>query len=63
VAWSKIIIEKSSDRIVGVHIVDHGGEELINTFALAMAHRITATDLRNFVYAFPTFSADVASML
>lgn len=63
VAWSKIFIEESSDRIVGVHLVGHGGEELINMFALAMAHGIAAGDLRNMVYAFPTFSADVTSML
>jgi glutathione reductase (NADPH) len=63
VAWSKILIEQSSDRIVGVHLVGHGGEELINMFALAMAHGITASDLRGMVYAFPTFAADIASML
>lgn len=63
VAWSKILVEQSSDRIVGVHLVGHGGEELINMFALAMAHGITAGDLRSMVYAFPTFSADITSML
>jgi glutathione reductase (NADPH) len=62
-AWSKIIIEEPGDTIVGVHMVGHGGEELVNLFALAMAHRITAGDLRKLVYAYPTFSADIASML
>jgi len=32
-------------------------------FGLAMKHGITAGDLGDFVYGFPTFSADIKSML
>ena len=42
VAWSKVIVEEESDRILGAHIVGHAGEELIHIFALAMRHGITA---------------------
>jgi len=63
VAWSKIIVEEPSDRIVGAHFVGHAGEELINVFGLAMRHGITASELRDFVFAYPTFSADIKSML
>jgi glutathione reductase (NADPH) len=63
VAWSKIIVEQETDRIVGAHFVGHAGEELINLFGLAMQHGITATGLRDFVFAYPTFSADIKSML
>jgi glutathione reductase (NADPH) len=63
VAWAKILIEKTSDRIVGVHMVGHAGEELINFFALAMKHGVTARELRDMVYAFPTFAADIKSMV
>ena len=62
-AWSKVMIDKKTDRIVGAHLLGHAGEELIHIFALAMKHGITASDLRAFVYAFPTFSADIKSML
>jgi len=62
-AWSKVMIDKKTDRIVGAHLLGHAGEELIHIFALAMKHGITASDLRDFVYAFPTFSADIKSML
>ena len=35
-AWAKIIIEESTDRILGAHIVGHSSEELIHFFALTM---------------------------
>jgi glutathione reductase (NADPH) len=63
VAWSKIVIERESDRVVGAHIVGHAGDELIHLFALAMRHGITAAALADVVYAFPTFAADLKSAL
>jgi glutathione reductase (NADPH) len=62
-AWSKVLIDKKTDHIVGAHLLGHAGEELIHIFGLAMKHRITASAIRDFVYAFPTFSADIRSML
>jgi glutathione reductase (NADPH) len=62
-AWAKVIVEETSDRILGAHIVGHAGEELIHIFAFAMKFGITASDIRETVYAFPTFSADIKSML
>jgi glutathione reductase (NADPH) len=62
-AWAKILIDQRTDRIVGAHIVGHAGEELIHIFALAIKHNITAGQVRDFVYGFPTFSADIKSML
>jgi glutathione reductase (NADPH) len=62
-AWAKVVIDNSTDRILGAHILGHAGEELIHIFALAMKHGITATEIRDFVYGFPTFSADIKSML
>jgi hypothetical protein len=40
-------------------MVGHEGHELINIFALAIRFRITARQLREHVYAYPTFSADI----
>ena len=62
-AWAKIIVDEESDRIVGAHIVGHSGEELIHIFAMAMKHGIGASAVREAVYAFPTCSADIKSML
>lgn len=63
VAWSKIIVDEGSDAIVGAHFVGHAGEELVNIFGLAMKHGIKASAIRDFIFAYPTFSADIKSML
>ncbi len=46
VAWTKVISERATGRILGAHIIGHGGEELIHVFALAMRHGITTARLR-----------------
>lgn len=61
-AWAKVLVEKRTDRIVGAHILGHASEELIHIFALAMKHGITAGEVKDLIYAFPTFSADIKSM-
>ncbi|MBZ9862945.1 NAD(P)/FAD-dependent oxidoreductase [Mesorhizobium sp. CA12] len=63
VAWSKIIVEETTDRILGAHLVGHAGEELIHIFALATRHGITARELSEMVCAFPTFTADIRNMM
>ena len=62
-AWSKIIVDEGSDAILGAHFVGHAGEELVNIFGLAMKHGIKASQIRDFIYAYPTFSADIKHML
>ena len=62
-AWAKVIVDEETDTILGAHIVGHAGEELINIFGLAKAHGITATQLRDFICAYPSFSADIKHML
>jgi glutathione reductase (NADPH) len=43
--------------------VGHAREELVRIFAFAMKFGITASDIRDAVYAFPTFSADIESVV
>ena len=62
-AWSKIIVDRLSDRILGAHFVGHAGQELVNIFGLAMRFGITAGQIKDFVYAYPTFSSDIKHML
>ena len=63
VAWSKIVIDEADDSILGAHFVGHSGEELVNIFGLAIAHRLTATQIRDKIYAYPTFSSDIKNLL
>jgi glutathione reductase (NADPH) len=62
VAWSKIIVDKMTDRILGAHFVGDEGHELINVFGLAIKFGITAHQLKDNVYAYPTFSSDIKHM-
>ena len=62
VAWSKIIVDRATDRLVGAHFVGHDGQELINVFGLAIKFGNTARQLKDHVYAYPTFSADIKHM-
>lgn len=63
VAWSKVIVDRSNDHILGAHFVGHAGQELVNIFGLAMRFGITAGRIRDNVYAYPTFSSDIKHML
>ncbi|MET4492794.1 MULTISPECIES: NAD(P)/FAD-dependent oxidoreductase [unclassified Bradyrhizobium] len=55
VAWSKVIVDRVSDCILGAHFVGHGGQELINIFGLAIKFELrparsetTSTPIRRF---------------
>ncbi|MBR0714260.1 NAD(P)/FAD-dependent oxidoreductase [Bradyrhizobium liaoningense] len=63
VAWSKVIVDRATDLILGAHFVGHAGQELVNIFGLAIKFGITASEIRDSVYAYPTFSADIKHML
>jgi glutathione reductase (NADPH) len=63
VAWSKVIVDQSTDHILGAHFVGHAGQELVNIFGLAMRFGITASQIRENIYAYPTFSSDIKHML
>ena len=58
----KVLID-SSERILGVHLVGPHADELINVFALAMRHGLTAQDLRTTMFAYPTGASDIGYML
>jgi glutathione reductase (NADPH) len=62
VSWSKIIVDQATDRILGAHFVGHAGQELVNIFGLAMQFGITAGQIKDYVYAYPTFSSDIKHM-
>ena len=63
VAFSKVLVEDGAGRILGAHMVGHGAEEVIHLFAFAMKHGITAGELADTVYAYPTFASDMKFMV
>jgi glutathione reductase (NADPH) len=59
----KTLIEEGSERVLGAHLVGPHAEEVINLFALAIRHDLTADDLRQTIFAYPTGASDIGSML
>ena len=60
---ARIIIDQESDLILGAHLFGETSQELIHLFALAMREGIRASALKELVYAFPTHSSDIPSLL
>ena len=63
VAWSKVLTEEATGRILGAHLVGHHDEELIHLFAFAMKFGITAGQIKDTIFGFPTFASDVKNLL
>jgi glutathione reductase (NADPH) len=59
----KVLIEETSGRIVGAHLLGAHAEETINLFALAIRFGLKADDLREMIYAYPTNASDIVHML
>jgi len=57
------VLIDSSERVLGAHLVGPHADELINVFALAMRHGLTAQDLRTTMFAYPTGASDIGYML
>jgi glutathione reductase (NADPH) len=59
----KVLIDEAADRILGAHIFGPHADDVINLFALAMRAGVTASAMRNALYAYPSVSGDVSSMV
>jgi len=62
-AAAKILVDRSSDRIVGAHLLGPEYGELINFLALAMKLDLTTRELKSVTAAYPTIGSDLGSML
>ena len=62
-AAAKILIDQSSDRIVGAHLLGPEYGEVINLLALAMKLDLTTRQLKSVTAAYPTVGSDLSSML
>jgi glutathione reductase (NADPH) len=63
VSGYKLLADPNTDEILGAHLLGEGSDELINLFTVAMAHHIKASDLIKTIFAYPTRSSDIKSML
>jgi glutathione reductase (NADPH) len=59
----KVLVEEGSDRVLGAHLVGPHADEVINLFALAIRHGLTATQLKTTMFAYPSGASDVGYMV
>lgn len=59
----KVLVEEGSGRILGAHLVGPHADEVINLFALAIRHDLTADDLKGTMFAYPSGASDIGYML
>jgi glutathione reductase (NADPH) len=62
-AATKILIDKSTNHIVGAHLLGPEYGELINTLGLAIKLGLTTRQLKSATAAYPTTGSDLGSML
>jgi glutathione reductase (NADPH) len=59
----KVLVDKSSGRVLGAHVLCHGAEELINQFAIAIRAGMTSADLKGMIFAYPSLGSDLQYMV
>jgi len=59
----KVLVEKETGRILGAHVFGPHADDVINLFALAMRAGMTASEVGNVLYAYPSASGDIAYMV
>jgi glutathione reductase (NADPH) len=59
----KTLVAEDTGRILGAHLVGPHADEIINVFALAIRHELSAEELKATIFAYPTGASDIAYML
>lgn len=59
----KVLVDGATDLVLGAHLVGPHVDEVINIFALAIRHGLTAEALKTTMFAYPTGASDIGYML
>ncbi|WP_197055445.1 dihydrolipoyl dehydrogenase family protein [Gillisia sp. Hel_I_29] len=59
----KTLVDKKTDLILGAHLIGLEASEIINMFVMAMCGKLTTKELKNMIYAYPTWGSDIKGML
>lgn len=62
-SMAKVILDKSDGTILGAHILNGEAEHLINYFAIAMRQGMTAEQLGDTLFGYPTEGSDMTYLL
>ena len=59
----KTLVEDGTERVLGAHLLGVQAEEIVNIFALAVRKGLSAHDLKDMVFAYPTSASDIGYMV
>ena len=59
----KVLVEDTTGRILGAHLIGPDAAEVINLFALAMRNGLTTDAIRHTTFCYPTAASDIEYML
>ncbi len=59
----KVLVDESSERILGAHLLGSDAGETINIFSMAIRNGLTVTGLKDTIFAYPTLASDVKYMV
>ncbi|MBC7922487.1 MAG: NAD(P)/FAD-dependent oxidoreductase [Ferruginibacter sp.] len=59
----KTLVDAQTGQVLGAHLLGHHSDELINLFALAIRAGLTAGQMKETVYAYPTHASNIRYML
>ena len=62
-AAAKVMREKTTGRLLGAHVLGANADEVINVFALAVRQGLTADQVAESVWAYPTSSSDIGYLV
>jgi glutathione reductase (NADPH) len=63
VAAREVLVEEGTQRILGAHLLGSDAAEVINLFAVAIRLKISADDLKQVLFAYPTYGSDIRFMV
>jgi glutathione reductase (NADPH) len=59
----KVLVERGTDRILGAHVLGIDAEQVINVFTMAIHAKMTAAEIKQTIFAYPTGASDVSYMV
>ena len=62
-AGYKVVLENGTERILGAHLLGHGMDEAVNILSLAVRRGLTAPEVLDTLWGYPTFTSDLKYML
>ncbi len=59
----KTIVDKERNIVLGAHIIASEAGEMINLFVLAMCAKLTTENIKEMIFAYPTWGNDIRGMV